>query len=59
MSEITEHFKTMCEALKDERKRIAEEMYSYQKTVSQFATADECKAYNQALRDFAEKLLGA
>lgn len=44
------------EALKEERKRISEDIYEMQGTVSQFATSKECIAYNRALREAAEKI---
>lgn len=44
------------EAIKAEKKRIAHEMLEFKKTASQFATSEECQAYNQALSDFADKL---
>lgn len=57
MQANTETLKLLIDAIKDEKRRIANELYYFQKTVSQFATAKECAAYNQGLRDFAEKLL--
>ena len=47
----------ICDALKEERKRISELLYEMQRTVSQFATSKECIAYNLALREAAEKII--
>ena len=44
-------------ALKEERKRISEDIYQMQGTVSQFATSKECIAYNRALREAADKII--
>ena len=56
MTGIEETMNLICEASKEERKRISEELYDMQGTVSQFATAKECIAYNRALREAAEKI---
>lgn len=46
----------MIAAIKEDKRRIIDELYQFQKTVSQFPTAKEAAAYNLGLRDFAEKL---
>ena len=44
------------DAIKEEKIRIIEELYKFQKSVSQFSTSKEAVAYNLGLREFAEKL---
>ena len=46
----------MIDAIKEEKRRIIEELYGFQKHVSYFKTAKETAAYNLGLREFAEKL---
>jgi len=57
MTGIQETLNLICEALKEERARISDELYDMQGTVSQFATSKECIAYNRALREAAEKII--
>jgi len=57
MTQDAEVLRLLCEALKEERKRISEDIYEMQGTVSQFATTKECIAYNRALREAAEKII--
>lgn len=51
-----ETIELLAQAIAEEKKRIIEELYEFQKTVSLFATSKECIAYNLALRQFADKL---
>jgi len=44
-------------ALKEERKRLSEELYEMQTSVSTMPTLKECVAYNQGIRDAAEYIL--
>jgi hypothetical protein len=46
----------MVDVIKEEKRRIIEELYDFQKIVSQFPTVNECASYNRGLRDFADKL---
>jgi len=57
MTGLQETMDLLCEATREERKRISEELYKMQGTVSQFATSKECIAYNRALREAAEKII--
>jgi hypothetical protein len=57
MTGLQEAMDLLCEAMREERKRISEELYEMQGTVSQFATSKECIAYNRALREAAEKII--
>lgn len=52
----TETMRLMICAITEERRRIADEAREFQKTVSHFATTNECVAYNQALREFADSI---
>ena len=45
------------EALKEERKRISDELYEMQVTLRQFPTYKESIAYNSALITAAEKII--
>jgi hypothetical protein len=54
---IQEKMDLIRDVKREERKRISEDLYQMQVTVSQFATSKECIAYNRALREAAEKII--
>lgn len=57
MPTLQETMRLICESIKEERKRISDELYDMQGTVSQFASEKECIAYNRALREAAENII--
>ena len=56
MQTNTETLGLMIDAINEEKRRIIEELHDFQKTTSQFQTAQEAATYNRGLREFAEKL---
>jgi len=56
METIQETLNLMVDAIKEEKARIIEDLYSFQKEAHLFSSVKEASAYNLALRQFADKL---